>query len=192
MDNEELENLLARCALRDQNALERLYQTTAAYLNGVAYSIVGSTDESNDVVQEAFLQIWDNAENYTANKGSPLTWMTSIVRYRALDKLKSENRHRNRPGHEEESDILANIPSDKTEEGQYMQFRLNQQLQKCLEAMNEKFRKSLEMAYLYGYSREELADMLGANINTVKSWLRRGSDALKQCMEGQQEGLSDG
>ena len=58
--------------------------------------------------------------------------------------------------------------------------------------MNDKFKKSLELAYLYGYSREELAEMLGANINTVKSWLRRGSESLKQCMEGQQEGLNDG
>lgn len=191
MDNEELENLLARCALRDQKALEQLYQKTAAYLNRVAFNILGSADESDDVLQEAFIQIWDNAQSYASAKANPVTWMTSIVRYRAIDKLRLENRHQNRPHHEDEANVLMNIPSEQTAEGQYMHFRLNQQLQRCLELMNEKFKRSLELAYLYGYSREELADNLGANINTVKSWLNRGSKSLKQCMEGQSEGLND-
>ena len=66
--------------------------------------------------------------------------------------------------------------------------RLNKQLQACLDAMNDKFKKSVELAYLYGYSREELAETLGTNINTVKSWLKRGSARLKDCMEGQNRG----
>ena len=80
LDNEELENLLARCVLKDQAALEQLYQKTAAYLNAVAFRVLGSEEESNDVLQEAFLQIWDNAENFQAAKSNPLTWMASIVR----------------------------------------------------------------------------------------------------------------
>lgn len=184
LDNEELENLLARCVLKDQAALEQLYQKTAAYLNAVAFRVLGSEEESNDVLQEAFLQIWDNAENFQAAKSNPLTWMASIVRYRAIDRLRAEKRHRNRPQHEEEADILESTPSAYTEEEKHMQLRLNQQLMDCLNAMNVKFKRCIELAYLQGYSREELADVLDANVNTVKSWLRRGSASLKDCMEG--------
>jgi RNA polymerase sigma-70 factor (ECF subfamily) len=181
-------NLLARCALQDQKALEALYQQTAAYLNAVAYRIVGSADSSNDVLQESFIQIWNNASSYTPVLGNPITWMTSIVRYRAIDKLKHEGRHQNRPYHEEENEILLNTPGEKTQEEVYSHFRLNKQLQACLDAMNDKFKQSIELAYLYGYSREELAEALGTNINTVKSWLKRGSTRLKDCMEGQNSG----
>lgn len=184
MDNEELMRLLARCALRDQAALESLYQKTAAYLNAVAYRIVGSTDLSNDVLQESFVQIWNNATRYTPAQGNPTTWMTSIVRYRAIDKLRHEGRHQNRPHHDEEANILLSTPSEDTEEEIYSRFRLNEELKKCLDAMNDKFKRSIELAYLQGYSREELAETLGTNINTVKSWLKRGGAQLKICMEG--------
>jgi RNA polymerase sigma-70 factor (ECF subfamily) len=184
LDNEELMRLLARCALRDQAALEALYQKTAAYLNAVAYRIVGSADLSNDVLQESFVQIWNNATRYTPAQGNPTTWMTSIVRYRAIDKLRHEGRHQNRPHHDEEADILLSTPSESTQEEIYSRFRLNEELKKCLDAMNDKFKRSIELAYLQGYSREELAETLGTNINTVKSWLKRGGAQLKICMEG--------
>lgn len=183
MDNDELEYLLARCALKDQKAFEQLYEKTASYLNGVAYRVLGSLDESNDVLQEAFIQIWNNSGDYAAAKSAPLTWMASIVRYRAIDKLRAENKHRSRAS--VETDALENIASQQTEEGQYLQFRLQQQLKDCLGKLNDKFKTSLELAYLQGYTREELAQALETNTNTVKSWLHRGSASLKQCMESQ-------
>lgn len=188
MDNEELMDLLARCALRDQKALESLYQKTAGYLNAVAYRVLGSTDSSNDVLQESFVQIWNNAASYTPNQGKPTTWLTSIVRYRAIDKLRHEKRHQNRPSHDEENDILLSTPDNDTQEEVYSRFRLNKQLRHCLDNMNIKFKQSIELAYLYGYSREELAETLDTNINTVKSWLKRGGAKLKTCMEGENEG----
>jgi len=186
-----LMNLIARCALREQKALETLYQVAAAYLNGVAFRILGSADSSNDVLQESFIQIWNNAASYTSAQGNPTTWMTSIVRYRAIDKLRHEARHQNRPHHEAETEILLNTPTQDTQEEVYGRFRLNEQLKTCLNAMNDKFKQSLELAYLYGYSREELAEVLDTNINTVKTWLKRGGAKLKTCMEGEQDGSSN-
>jgi RNA polymerase sigma-70 factor (ECF subfamily) len=180
LDNEELMELLARCALKDQRALEALYLKTSGYLNAVAYRILGSEDASNDVLQESFLQIWNNAANYTPVQGKPITWLTSIVRYRAIDKFRHEKRHQNRPHHEEEAEILLCIPAGDTQEEAYSRLRLNY-----------KFKYSIELAYLYGYSREELAEALGANINTVKSWLKRGGAKLKDCIEGKDGGADD-
>lgn len=183
MDSEVLEHLLARCALKDQSALRLLYDKTSSYLNAVAYRLLGSADKSDEVLQDAYIQIWQKADTYSSAKAAPLTWMASIVRYRAIDYLRSEKRHQNRVHQEIEEEVLLTTPAPQNEEGRYELFRLNKQLRACLEEMNETFRKCLELAYLQGYSREELAQELDAKVNTVKSWLRRGSSSLKQCMD---------
>lgn len=192
MDNDELSDLLARCSLKDQKALEQLYEKVAPYLNGVAYRILGASDDSNDVLQEAFVQIWNNAANFNPAQANPLTWMSSIVRYRAIDKLRQEQRHvAQRPHQDSEAEILQSIPGAHTQEDIQQQFMLNKQLKKCLDLMNDKFRKSVELAYLYGYSREELAESLDTNVNTIKSWLHRGVAKLKLCLEGQYDEHTD-
>ena len=75
--------LLARCGLRAQRALADLYQITSAKLFGVALRILRREDWAEEVLQESFLNIWNHAADYAADKSQPLTWMTSIVRHRA-------------------------------------------------------------------------------------------------------------
>lgn len=183
MDNNELIDLLAHCALRDQKALQSLYIKTSAYLNAVAYRIVGSTECSNEVLQDAFVQIWENSRNYSPNQALPLTWMSSIVRYRAIDKIRREKRHNNRLGGEDEENALLNVCGGTEPDIALENLCLSEDVESCLDQMNEKFKKSIKLAYLYGYSREELVGILGANLNTVKSWLRRGSIKLKECLQ---------
>ena len=92
--NEELINLIARCAIRDQAALKMLFDCSGAYLNAIVYRIVKSDDIAKEVLQEAFLQIWSNAQSYRPHLANPMTWMASIARYRALDRLEVEQRLR--------------------------------------------------------------------------------------------------
>lgn len=190
MDNDELSDLLARCALRDQRAFGVLYQKTAGYLNTVAYRILRSREASNEVLQEAFVQIWDNAGQYNATQAKVLTWMTTIVRYRAIDKQRQERRHQQRPPSEEEADILENVESTHSPEEESKRYRLNEQVSACLEELNDKFRQCVELAYLQGFSVQELAQSLDANVNTVKTWMRRGAAKLKTCLEGKQAELN--
>ncbi|MBX2858498.1 MAG: sigma-70 family RNA polymerase sigma factor [Cellvibrionaceae bacterium] len=180
--DEELADLLARCAMGDQRALKQLYDKTSPFLNGVAYRILRSDDLSNEVLQEAFVQIWQNAGSYREHLAKPLTWMTSIVRYRALDLLQSEKRHRNREDYEQEEKVLSNLESNQAPESDYAHAQLQQQLHECLGKMNDNVRQSIELAYLKGYSREEIAEHFGTKVNTVKSWLHRGSERLKECL----------
>lgn len=187
MDNDELIHLLAQCALRDQKALQRLYSLTSAYLNAVAYRIVGSRECSNEVLQDAFVQIWDNAGNYAPSQALPLTWMSTIVRYRAIDKVRKEKRHNNRLGSEDEEEIMLREPGGEEPDLSVEEMCLTQEMENCLDQMNEKFKESIKLAYIYGYSREELVGILGANLNTVKSWLRRGSIKLKECLQSNYE-----
>lgn len=177
----DLIDLLARCGLKDQKALKELYQRVSPYLNRVAFNIVKSDDLSNEILQEAFVQIWNNASEYRPDKSKPITWLTSITRYRSLDRLAKEKRHTENRSDDTELDNLnddGNSPEDKAQHGQE-QIDIDQ----CLQTLNERGRNCITLAYIQGYSRDELANKFNTNVNTIKSWLHRGAKRLKECLE---------
>ncbi|NQD35970.1 sigma-70 family RNA polymerase sigma factor [Permianibacter sp. IMCC34836] len=183
LDEEELITLIARCALRDRKALKQLYDNTSAYMNAIAYRIVRSPELSSDVLQEAYLQIWRNAATYRPEQARALTWMSSIVRYRAIDRRDHEHVHNSRTI-EWDAEIESSYVVDQaTPEHLAINDQLRDQLVHCLEKLNERVKLSIQMAYLEGHSREEIASRFNTNANTVKSWLHRGADALKQCLD---------
>lgn len=89
----DLQQLLARVALGDRAAFRRLYDATAPSLFGVALRIVRQRDRAEEVLQDAFVNAWQRASGYQAALSQPLTWLTAIVRNRALDELRSGARH---------------------------------------------------------------------------------------------------
>jgi RNA polymerase sigma-70 factor (ECF subfamily) len=180
-DPQQLADLLARCALSDQVAFKQLYDCSAGKLNGIAYRIMNNVDSANEVLQEAFIQIWRKASEYRTDMAEPMTWMASIVRYRAFDRLKFEKRRI------EGSQIKADLEdfesiADNSHE-QSMVCGMNQQLEGCLQILETSQQESILMAYYYGFSREEISEHFRTPINTVKSWLRRGLTRLQQCLE---------
>jgi len=178
--DEELINLIARCALRDQTALKRLFERVSPYLNALAWRILKSKELSNEVLQEAFLQIWNNASTYRPSLARPLTWMASITRYRALDRLDKETRFASKMTHLDEMD---DIPGGDEPEQSVGAIQLRFHLHQCLATLGDNIKRSIELAYLYGYSREEIAEKYATNTNTVKSWLHRGAERLRLCLE---------
>ena len=182
--DDQLFNLIARCAIRDQKALEQLYREVSPYLNRVAYTILKSEDLSNDVLQEAFIQIWQNADQYRVDKAKPITWMTSIVRYRSLDRLAKEKRYNDRIITDTEDDnTIEKLASNDRPEQSVMHSQDMDILEKCMDTLNDRTKESIQLAYLQGYSREDIAATYNISTNTVKSWLRRGAERLKLCLE---------
>ena len=204
-NDQELIDLLGRCQQKDQRAIKVLYDRLAPYLNGVAFRILQSDELSNEVLQEAFVQIWQKADSYEPQLSKPLTWMTSIVRYRAIDKLQKEQRHFQREPLTTQSSLSqgglsqnglaggdnepenVQIPIHETPDGEYARSQLRGHIVQCLEPMNDKVKRCIELAYLMGYSREELAHEFGTKVNTVKSWLHRGSERLKLCLQNKNQ-----
>jgi len=175
-------DLLARCALRDQRALGQLYTDVAAKLNGIAYRITGSRDIAEEVLQISFTQIWQDAGRYRADVAQPMAWMTSIVRHRALDRIKADRRRQRVIDEtiELETEQLASRDRGPLEHFQFRESR--SELQSCLERLSDSQQRSVMLAYYYGYSREEIASKLDAAVGTVKSWLHRGLQRLEQCL----------
>ncbi len=182
--DDELITLIARCAIRDQTALKQLFERAAPYLNAVTLRILKSKEISNEVLQETFFQIWNNAASYRPQLAKPLTWMASIARYRALDRLDQEKHLDKR--FVELPDDMEDTPGGDEPERLFGTAQLKFHLHQCLHTLGNNIKQSIELAYLYGYTREEIAEQFATNTNTVKSWLHRGAERLKLCLEAKQ------
>ncbi|KGJ95696.1 RNA polymerase sigma factor [Thalassotalea sp. ND16A] len=176
----ELTHLLVQCKTDDQHAFQQLYLLSAHRLNGIAFRIIGNIDSANEVLQEAFIQIWQNRHRYHADKSQAFTWLVSIVRYRAYDRLRYD-KCRCQDQTIEFNEFELNKENTATINAQLTPYE-NDSLDYCLNQLESNQRQSILMAYLYGYSRNEISTYFNTPINTIKSWIRRGLGRLLSCL----------
>ncbi|MGE0769395.1 MAG: sigma-70 family RNA polymerase sigma factor [Hyphomicrobiaceae bacterium] len=169
---------LAACAGGDRQALKRLYDEEASRLVAVALRIVRRRELAEEVVHDAFILIWQRAGTFNASLGSARGWIYAIVRNRALNVI--------RDGRREELadvDILTRaldtraVITDAVDQLAHVS-----RLRECLGRLDASKRESLLLSYVTGYSHGEIAGHLGVPLGTVKSWVKRGLAALKDCM----------
>ncbi len=182
--DDELLALLDRVAARDALALQHLYQRTAARLYGLALRVVRQPAWAEDVLQEAFLTIWRSAPDYRASLSPPMAWMGLVVRSRALDLLRrqrTEGAGRTDALDDGAADALpAEGPGPQELADASEQAWL---LHQCLQQLAPPQREVLSLAYLGEMSHGELAVHLAQPLGTVKTWIRRGLEKLRACME---------
>ncbi len=166
-----LESLLERVADGDMAAFRRLYDAAAGRLLAIALNILRDRQAAEDAVQEAFLKVWRKAERYDPSRGAPLAWMGVIARNAALDMVQAR-----RPVEELEA-------ADTIELATHMVEPPDARLGQCLARLPGDQAKAIVAMYTYGLSHSELAEHLAMPLGTVKSWVRRGTQALKECME---------
>jgi len=174
-----LDDLLARTALGDQLAFSKLYEQTSSLLYAIALKILKKAEYSEEALQEAYVKIWHNASEYNSEKGAVLTWMGSIVRYRCLDMLRKikpvESIHEY-----EEYMILEDAEPGPLE--QALRQGDAQALMDCIEELKEKQRRSVLMAFYEGLTHDQLSRCLSVPLGTVKSWIRRSLEKIKECL----------
>ena len=173
---------MARCALRDQRAFAELYRQTSAKLYGVAIRILRRDDWAEEVLQESFVNIWNHSVEYSAARSAPMTWMTAIVRNRALDWLRRPNLER---GDEDYDLLVESMPDEAAGPDVALgHHRDAVALAECLKQLGGIQRQTIMLAYAHGLSHGELAEHLKQPLGTVKTWIRRGLERLKGCMDG--------
>lgn len=178
-----LAELMARGALKDQRAFAELYRHTAAKLYGVALRILRRQDWAEEVLQESFVNIWNHLSEYSAAKSAPLTWMTAIVRNRALDWARRPNLER---GSDDYELLLEATPDEgRSPEAALVHNRDAHALARCLEQLPASQRQCITLAYVNGLSHAELAQHMREPLGTVKTWIRRGLERLRGCLDGQ-------
>lgn len=183
-DPADLRQLLARVALGDRGAFRRLYDATAPYLMGVALRIVRRRDRAEEVVQDAFVNAWNRAGAYQAHLSQPLTWLTAIVRNRALDDLRSAARHATESLDDAETGAPRDVPDERPNPLGLLERAADAlRIRACLDAIEGPQRQCLALAYYHGLSHSEVATQIGSPIGSVKVWLRRGLERLRRCLD---------
>ena len=173
-----LPDLLARTALGERRAFEALYRATRAKLFAVSLRIVRERPLAEEVLQDSFVAIWNHAADYAAGKGSPLTWMATIVRNRSLDVIR-----RSRETPDVDDELAANLVDETAAPGREMEARAAAHaLHRCLEELEAEQRQSIALAFFHGLSHSELAGHLRRPLGTVKTHVRRGLGRLRECL----------
>lgn len=171
---------LEACARGERFALRALYEREGRWLLAVAQRIVRDPELAQDVLQEAFLQIWQRAGTFRREMGSGRGWVYTVVRHRALDETRRRNPELSL-GDDFEAVAEAATHHDATL-GDDAWPHDEEALAHCLAQLDDPKRQCVIDAYVEGYTHAQIAQRLNKPVGTVKSWIRRGLLALKECL----------
>ncbi|MDO6705586.1 sigma-70 family RNA polymerase sigma factor [Photobacterium sp. 1_MG-2023] len=167
--------LISATALGDRKAFAALYQQTSGKLLAICINMLGNRALAEEAIQDAYVKIWHNAAEYQRHKGTVLTWMISIARYRALDILRYQKVRKEEPmlneaeGNAIDLETLADTGSVH-------------QLNRCIGELPQEQQQAIHLAYFNGYSHQEAVHYLDKPLGTIKSWIRRGLQQLQRCL----------
>ena len=168
--------LLQRVARGDQDAFGLLYDQVAGPVFGVVRRVVRDREQTEEVAQEALLDVWRTASRFDPSRGTPMAWVLTVAHRRAVDRVRSTGRSAERerrfpsPSH---GDEVADVVAERLEQ---------QRVRRCLEALTDLQRESVVLAYYGGYTYPEVAALLRLPPGTVKTRIRDGLIRLRDCL----------
>ena len=200
--DDRLAELLARVARADREAFEALYRATSATLFGLVLRINRERPQAEEVLQEIYIAVWRQAASFDRQRGQALAWLTALARHRAIDSVR---RKAGQPvtisrfgaagggggggsdgggGDADEIDLLERLPSDEPGPLDLLDDASRAHaLERCMDGLSGEQRSSLALAYYQGLSHAEVAAHLSQPLGTVKSWVRRGLQSLRGCLD---------
>jgi RNA polymerase sigma-70 factor (ECF subfamily) len=173
----DIENYIVRTGLGDRAAFSSLYDATSAKLFGVCLRVLNNRSEAEDALQDVYVRIWQKAGNYSANGYSPMTWLITLARNLAIDRLRA----RKAPATDID-DMVDLADASPTPEAALVQKSERALIDGCLDELDEIHASAVRGAYLEGDTYQDLADRAGVPINTMRTWLRRSLAKLKDCL----------
>lgn len=176
--------LLSRIAMGDQRAFGEFYEATSAHLYGVAVRILRDPPAAEEILQEAYVNVWHHAGSYEVAKSQPMTWLTSIVRNRCLDHLRRREVETVTLTPDDDDAAEFDLPSDAMTPAEMLIAGAEaRSVRDCVDALDAGPKQAIALAFYHGLSHSELAAHLKQPLGTVKSWVRRGLERLKACLD---------
>lgn len=173
--------LMARIGQQDQEALALLYDRYAQVLFAVAFKILGSAEEAEEVVLDVWRQVWRQADAYSPQRGRVDTWLFMLLRSRALDRLRSLKRSERETAAAHDLTAAASLTTGDPAENALIAERC-QQVQVALSQLPSEQRQVLELVYYQGLTHAEIAAQTGQPLGTVKTRIRLGLVKLRQTL----------
>ena len=181
--NEESQaQLLRRIAARDRQALAEFYDQTAGTLFSTAIRILGDAHEAEEVIQDAFLQIWGKAARFDASLGAPFYWALSITRNRAIDRLRARQRRVRLADELHEAAAADSLPLASPFQSALSEEDLAA-VRSAVSGLPGEQRQAIEMAFFGGLTHAEIADALHEPLGTIKARIRRGMLKLRERLQ---------
>ncbi len=169
---------LERVGAEDRDAFREVYALTSAKLFGICLRICGERTGAEDVLHEVYLTIWKRAGAFEPGRASPISWLATIARNRAIDWVRAKGVRPTRPI--EDAALIADETPDQFSIAQ--RDETSRRLHDCLDALEERQRDAIRTAFFDGMTYAELAAAKGVPLGTMKSWVRRGLMQLKGCV----------
>ena len=184
----EAAQLMERIIQRDEKALDILYERFSKALYGAILCIVKRKEDAEEVLCEIFLQVWDKAPSYDLSRGALYTWLLSMARNRAIDKIRSKGYKNQKqeidPG--EGMEDFASPSSENALDTLVLTERAGT-VREALTLISPDQRTVLEIAYFEGYTQSQISERLGLPLGTVKTRMRDGMKALQTLLAGRIE-----
>jgi RNA polymerase sigma-70 factor (ECF subfamily) len=181
-ERERLAGLLRATGEGDQAAFAELYRATAAKLYGFAVRIVKEDGQAQECLQDAFIRIWEHAGDYRSERGAPLTWMGVIVRRQALDRVRRKDRERILDDPDELDRRRDQLTHTEGPEAA-VDPREWDRLSDCIGQLRQEQREAIRLAFFEGLAHPEVAERMAVPLGTVKTWIRRGMEKVRTCLE---------
>ncbi len=177
--------LVERLRARDQGALDTLYERYSSVVHAVALRIIGQPADAEDVVVDSFWQVWQQAESYDASRGQLRTWIVTIARSRALDRLRVLRRSPLAAAEEVNVAGREVAAEDNPEQAAWMSQK-SAIVRAAMASLPQVQRQALELAYYLGLSQSEVAERLGEPLGTIKTRIRLGMTKLREQLQSLQ------
>ena len=175
----DLSGLFARISAREAAALKELYQAVSGALFGIILSVIKDRHASEEILQDVFLRVWKNVQNYQCDRGSPMSWMITIARNAAFDTYRQ--RSRRATSHEKATPEIQQSLSMTAESAPDLLLgaERRREIRAALESLVPDQREAIELAFFSGHTQAEVADHLNVPLGTVKARIRRGMLSLR-------------
>lgn len=175
--------LLREVARGDERAFAALYDSHSHILFGLLLRILRSRAEAEDVLQEVFLQVWQRAESFDETRGRAFTWLVTLARSRAIDRLRATGA-RDRAAERSMQDAAIETSGEPASDDAALSAERGEMVRRALSELPEEQRRNLLLAYLEGMSQAEIAERTGQPLGTVKTRMRAGLKKLSAALRG--------
>ncbi|WP_420860703.1 sigma-70 family RNA polymerase sigma factor [Algirhabdus cladophorae] len=176
-DRQHIEEFIGKVALGERAALAALYDATSGKLFSVCLRVLKNRSEAEDALQDVYLRIWAKADRYAVTGHSPMTWLITVARNIAIDRLRAKKEN-----HVDLDNVGELAETRPGPEAASIAASERRQISLCFDELPTDRANAVRAAYLDGDSYQALADRFDVPLNTMRTWLRRSLISLKECL----------